>query len=305
MFNIFLTILPIFLVISVGFILQKFSFISDSVINGNNKLVFNIFLPALLIDKISTSNISQDFDLKILFIMYGGVLLAFIVSVLIALLIKVSKNDIGTFAMDSFRGNFAYMGLPVAYYVFSDKGVALGSILLAFIVPFVNAISVFSLTAFSKSHYRKVIKDSFLNSIVIASLLGVFLSAYNIALPNVVSRFLKILSLPALPLALIGIGASLKFKETIKKPNLMLLSSFIKLIVLPFMGILLLRLFSIESLMAKILIIMLAAPPATLNYILAQQMNGNELLASSTICFSTIFSFITYGFWIYYMQCYF
>ena len=305
MFNIFLTILPIFLVIGVGFILKRFSFISDSVVNGNNRLVFNVFLPALLIDKISTSNISQNFNLKILFIMYGSVFAVFIISCLIALFLKVSKNDIGTFAMNSFRGNFAYMGLPVAYYVFSGVGVALGSVLLAFIVPFVNVISIFSLTVFSKSYYKKVIKDSFLNLIVIASLLGVFLSACNIELPNVVSRFLKILSLPALPLALIGIGASLKFKETIKKPNLMLLSSFMKLIILPLVGILLLRLFSVESLMAKILIIMLAAPPATLNYILAQQMNGNELLASSTICFSTIFSFITYGFWIYYMQCYF
>ncbi len=298
----FLSIIPLFLVIFTGFLLSRFRFVDSSLIKANNKLVFYIFLPALLIDKIASSSIKDMFDVKILIVLYGSVLLIFIVSILVSLSLKIDKKDVGTVAIGSFRGNFAYMGLPVAYYLFADEGIVISSMLIAFIVPFVNILSIFSLSLSSKGDYKKAIINSFLTPIVVASLLGIILSIYSVKIPNILEKFLNLLSAPALTLALLGIGASLQFKEIAKKPYLMILSSFFKLVMLPFFGIIFLHFIHINSVYASVVLIMLASPAATLNYIMAQQMDGDEILASATICFSTVFSFITYGFWIYYLK---
>ncbi len=298
----FATITPIFLVIITGFFARRFSFINENAIIINNRLVFYIFLPALLVYKIANSDIKAMFDINMVVILYASVTLILIVSIALSVLLKIDKKEIGTIAISSFRGNFAYMGLPIAYYMFSNKGIVVGSMLIAFIVPFVSVLSIFSLSLSAKNDYKKALRDSILMPIVIASFLGIFLSVYNIKIPHIIEQFLKILSLPALTLALIGIGASLKFDEIAKKPYLMVLSGFLKLIALPFIGIVLLKFIPLQDIQAKVLLIMLASPPATLNYIMAQQLNGDEVLASANICFSTLFSFITYIFWIYCMK---
>ncbi len=300
--NAIATISPIFLVIIVGFLLKKFSFINETAIKINNKLVFYIFLPALLIYKIANSNISQLFNLNIVIVLYLSVFVVFVISLILSLIFKIDKKDIGVVAISSFRGNFAYMGLPIAYYLFSNKGIVVGSMLIAFIVPFVNILSIFSLSLPSHGTYRKIIRDTFLMPIVLASFFGIMISVLNIKLPHIAEKFLHILSLPALTLALIGIGASLKFEEIYKKPMLIIFSAILKLVVLPVSGLILLKFFYLDKVQADILIVMLAAPPATLNYIMAQQMNKDEVLASANICISTVLSFLSYAFWIYYMS---
>ncbi len=303
MVSAFSAVVPIFLVIMLGFLLHRFSFISDTVIKANNKLVFYVFLPALLVYKIADSNIRSMFNFNMVAVLYLSVFIVFVLTVAISVILKINRREIGTVAISSFRGNFAYMGLPVAYYLFSNKGIVVGSMLIAFIVPFVNVLSILSLSVSSGGSYKKAVLDSILTPIVLASVLGIFLSVYGIEIPQIIQRSLKIISLPALTLALLGIGASLKFDEIAKKPLLMVLSSFLKLFILPFVGVLLLKLMPMDNLLAKVLLIMLAAPPATLNYIMAQQLGGDEVLASANICFSTIFSFFTYIFWIFYMNC--
>ena len=296
------TIAPIFLVIVVGFFAKKYSFINDTAVKINNRLVFYIFLPALLVYKIADSKIAQLFQPNMIIVLYLSVFLIFLLSLAISVSLKVDKKDAGVVAISSFRGNFAYMGLPIAYYLFSNKGIVIGSMLIAFIVPFVNILSIFSLSVSSSSGYKKIIKDTFLTPIVIASFIGIFLSIYNIKIPQVLEKFLQILSLPALTLALVGIGASLEFKTIYGKSFLIVLSSMLKLVALPAVGLVLLKFFPLNKIQSDVLLVMLAAPPATLNYIMAQQMGGNEVLASANICLSTVFSFVTYAFWIYFMR---
>ncbi len=301
--NAFLTVAPIFIVIIVGLVAKRLSFLDENTIKVNNALVFYLFLPSLLILKIANSDIKSMFDHNMIIVLYLSVFTVFIISVLLAKLLKIGKKQRGAIYISSFRGNFAYMGLPVAYYMFGNKGIVISSMLIAFIVPFVNILSIASLSASKQTDYKKIVFDSFFTPIVVASVLGVLFSVYSIQIPSLIERALQILSKPALTLALIGIGASLKFKEMTKRHKEIVLSSILKLLILPFIGVMLLRFLPIENTQAKVLLIMLAAPPATLNYIMACQMGADEALTSANICIATIFSFFSYIFWIYYMKC--
>ncbi len=303
MISAFFTIAPIFFVIAVGFALNRYSLIDKKAIKTNNWLVFYIFLPALLIHKIANSNIKSMFDLKIILILYSSVFAVYIISVAASKLLRINKKTASAVAVSSFRGNFAYMGLPIAYYMFSNKGIVISSMLIAFIVPFVNMLSIFAFSSAYNKNYIKVLKSSLFTPIVIASFVGITLSIFDIKIPQVIEKSLNILSLPALTLALIGIGASLRFGYISKKPVELILSGVLKLLVLPFLGVLLLKILPIETVVAKVLLIMLAAPPATLNYIMTQQTDSDYLLVSTSICLGTVFSFLSYIFWIYYMKC--
>ena len=303
MISAFFTIAPIFFVILVGFTLNRYSLIDEKTIKTNNWLVFYIFLPALLIHKIANSNIKSMFDIKIIFILYASVFGVYIISAIVTTLLKINKKTASAIEVSSFRGNFAYMGLPIAYYMFSNKGIVISSMLIAFIVPFVNMLSIFAFSSRQGTDYIKVLKNSLFTPIVIASFVGIALNIFDIKIPQIIEKSLSILSLPALTLALIGIGASLHFGYISKKPVELALSGILKLFVLPFLGVLLLKIMPIETVVAKVVLIMLAAPPATLNYIMAQQLNSDYLLVSANICIGTVFSFFSYIFWIYYMKC--
>ncbi len=301
----FIAIAPIFFVIMVGFLAYRFSFIDDNTIKVNNALVFYLFLPALLIYKVANSDIKTIFNINMVIVLYLSVFIVFAASFAVSKIFKINKESIGAIVISSFRGNFAYMGLPIAFYLFANKGIVISSILVALIVPFVNILTIFALSSAQQNNYKKIIKDSILTPIVLASFIGILLSIYNIKLPVTIEHFLKILSLPALTLALLGIGASLRFKEITKKPKEILLSALFKLMLLPFIGVILLHILPIGDIQAKVTLIMLASPPATLNYIMAQQMNADTLLVSANICIATVLSFLSYMFWIYYIKYYF
>jgi predicted permease len=73
-----------------------------------------------------------------------------------------------------------------------------------------------------------------------------------------------------------------------------------KLIVLPLMAFIFFRIYSVGSfgLLEKVAIILLSSPSAQINYILASGMKGDSELASGGIIFSTVFSALSFIFWI-------
>lgn len=112
-------------------------------------------------------------------------------------------------------------------------------------------------------------------------------------------KSLEILSKVALPLALIGIGATINFRYISGKKIYLLLNSFIKLIILPLIAYLILKVLKQDiGLMEKTLIIMLSSPPATVNYVLAAMMNGDTELSSGAIMLSTVLSMFTFIIWL-------
>lgn len=72
--------------------------------------------------------------------------------------------------------------------------------------------------------------------------------------------------------------------------------------LMPFCAFLMLKILGMEfTIASKTLVIMLSAPPtATVNYVLAAQMQGGDApLAGSTIVLSTLLSILSFSFWLF------
>jgi malate permease and related proteins len=305
MLKIFLLVLPIFLVLVLGNLLMRLKLMTGEFIMVASRLIFNVCLPVLLFYKISQSKFDEVYSLKLILIMGAAVSIMFIMSFAVAYALRLPKKSAGTFAMNNFRANYAYMGLPVCLYAYGQQGLAIASIFMAFVVPYVNMLSVLALSiSEAKAFDRKLfIRNTLLNPIAVSCFLGIGFSLFSIPLPPFISTTLDIISGITLPLSLFSIGATTNMALLRGSISTVSISTALKLIGLPLLALLFLIFTKTPiGLPEKVMIIMLAAPCATVNYILASVMDGDTDIASGTIVASTLLSILSFVGWLHYLS---
>jgi hypothetical protein len=107
------------------------------------------------------------------------------------------------------------------------------------------------------------------------------------------------LGITASPLALLAIGASFEGRKALAKIKPTVLASMFKLVILEaiFLPMAIALGFCDQKLLA--LIIMLGSPTTPSAYIMAKNMDGDDVLTSSVVVLTTMLSAITLTFWIF------
>lgn len=296
------SIAPIFLLILLGKGLQKTGFLSDTFFKSLNRFVFWVALPALLISGISEAALELDTIIRIVMLLICGTLLAMTLAWLTSQILKLPAPTTGSFIQGSFRGNGAFIALPVIVYSLGDldPGVkALGTVVLAPVVILFNILGVLVLT-----HYRRdrshgsataatFFRELFRNPLIIACLVGITLNVLNLSLPRFLYRPLDALGATALPLVLMSIGASLEFERLRGAASPTLIAALIKTIAAPAIGFLLAGFFGLNRVDRMIAIFYLAAPAAGMSYVMAEVMGNDGRLAGRIVALSTLISAVT------------
>ncbi|MFO7556178.1 MAG: AEC family transporter [Desulfobacterales bacterium] len=301
--NIATTIIPIFAVITLGWVARLKGFIQPEFLGPANRLVYYMAIPAMIFHAISKASLKTQFDIAVLFITLFSVLAVFAVSWCVGVLWCIERRELGTFIQTSFHGNLGYIGLAVAYYSLGDDGFVRASIIAGFIMILQNFLAVVALQLNSEKisptgNTKSVILRIMGNPVILSALAGILFSLTGFRLPLIISRSLDILSGLALPMALILIGASLSFKLMRLKISQILSSSFLKLILLPALGFIFYRLFDIDLKNYLPGLILVASPTATLAYVMAKEMNGDTDFAVAAISTSTMLSAATFTLWL-------
>ena len=293
-------ILPIFIILAVGFLIKISRLIDSTFIPSINKALYNFFLPLLLFYEIKKADYSKIPSIYILSVAILSICLIFCLSLIISKILSINRNESFSITMNSFRGNYAYMGLPVSYFFFGDSGVTIAAIYMAFIVPFVNILSVICLTLGSsdKINIQKMFTTAILNPIVLGCAAGFVCLFLSISLPDSIDKSINILSRVTIPLPLICIGGGINI--SLIKGNIIsiILVVLFKLFILPAIALLLICLSKLDfNDYTEVLLIMLASPCATANYILAISLGGSVKLTTSVIILTTLLSIFVYPLW--------
>ncbi|MGD9807220.1 MAG: AEC family transporter [Deferribacterales bacterium] len=294
-------VLPVFIVLGLGWFIRRINLIDGDFIAKANKLIFNVCLPVLLFYKISAADLRAVFSINHLLIMIATIIVMFVLSYAGAKVMSLGPSS-GTFSMNTFRANYAYMGLPVSAYAYGDQGLVIASVLMAFVVPMVNFMSVvaLSMSMTSGRSLKPLLKNTLLNPLAIACIAGIAASWFGLKFPVFIDRSLLIISGVTLPLALFCVGGSMTKKQMTGEFAHSMTASAMKLLLMPFIAFMLIRYFGMDlSITSKTLVIMLSAPTATVNYVLASQMQGDTDMAGSTIVFSTLLSIFTFSLWLF------
>lgn len=298
--EILLIVLPVFLIIGLGFSLQRTNLVDEAFMFQLNRLIYYVALPALLFYKISTADFSASFNPLLLLGMIVSVTLVFGVSYLYTVLRNYPPASRGAFCQGSFRGNLAFIGLAIAYNAFGEEGFAIAGILLGFMVPAYNLLAVVSLLLPQRQgeHQLRLAFWTYqfvFNPLIIASFVGILWSFTGIAVPGVLERALGILTGMSLPLALLSIGASFspqKLQGELLKAGL---AAGIKLIWMPLLTAIILLLLGIRGTELAVGVILSGTPTATAAYIMAQQLKSDAELSGAIIMLTTLLSVVTYS----------
>lgn len=294
------TIFPIFSIILLGYFLSLKQIINAGFARPANQIVFNVAIPAMLLNEITQVPFRQNFNSTAVLcclIALGGLFLA---AALLARILSLPEASRGTFVQSCLHGNIGYMSYAIAYYSLGESHFARMAILSSFVMLGQNLLAVWALTAYNPGvkaagRVLETLRQVLRNPIILAATLGIAYSAMGFSIPGPIQRGLSILSGMAFPTALLLIGASLSFGALGGMRREVAGIGALKLVGLPLLGYVLMRSFGVPDSLILAGMIVLASPPATITYVMAAEMGGNPELAATSVSIHTLLSAFSYS----------
>lgn len=260
-----------------------------------NTIVFKIFLPLSLFFNVYNSDFeSVDFS-KPLLIGIIGTLVIFLFFLVFYSRRKLAKADKSVMIQNSFRSNLILFGIPLTQSIMGTSISGLAGIMIAIIVPLFNILAVIVLAIYAneKISFFKTIWNIIKNPLIIASIIAILLRYFNVILPELVVDIMSPLGSLATPLALLALGGRFSFKTDRNIRKLLIEGTFIRLILVPFVGLAVALLLDVRGEALALLLTLFGGPVAVSSYTMAQQMGGNDKLAAQLLVYTTILSSFT------------
>ena len=300
-------VLPVFFVIGLGYTIRRIGLVSGDFFSEINKLVYYVCLPLLLVYKIGGADFSTSFNFKLVLATSAGVACCFAVAFFYGKWRSFPAAIHGSFCQGSFRGNLAYIGLAIIFNAYGDAGLTRAGILLGFLVPVLNFFAILALMLpqqEQKTSPREIIRMIISNPLILASLVGLLWSFFQIPMPVILDRTLKIATGMTLPLALISIGGSFSLARLKGDMGTAALATALKLLFLPFITAVFMLLLGVTGLDFSIGLLMAGSPTAVATYIMASQMGADGELAGTIVMMATAFSSISFAVLLFGLQLY-
>lgn len=296
----FEAVAPIFILMLLGYILNRIKIVGKAVFDGINKLIFNVFLPVLLFSNIYSTSIGDMLDPKLMFFSVLGVLFVFAIGYFLVLMLTDRNDKRGVMLQGFFRSNIAFLGIPLMGYICNGNETGLFSLMIAIIVPLFNILAVICLERFrnGKLDLIKLLKGVVTNPLIIGCATGILFLIIGIKLPSVIETAVNDVATIASPLAMITLGAGFTFKRIKGCLKEIIITVCAKLIIVPFIMVVIAYFLGFRGEALASVLVIFATPIAVSSYPMAKQMGGNEELSaqvvviSSAMCTVTLFIFI-------------
>ncbi len=294
-------VLPVFLVIGLGYFLRRIGLFSDAFTQQTNRLVYVVFLPILLFYKISQANFASYFNGPLVLGSSLAIICLFFISYGYASMRRYPAPILGSFCQGSFRGNLAYIGLAICLNAYGESGLTRASILMGFLVPVLNLFAIIALISpqpkkSSGAPAQNWFREIMMNPLILASFTGIFWSYFSLPIPRILDKSLWIVSGLTLPLALLAIGGSFSLQRLKGDLQAAGVATLLKLIGTPMVATLILISAGVQGIDLGVGILLAGTPTATATYIMAHQMKADAELAGSIVMLSTLASAVSYTF---------
>ena len=296
----FHAIVPLFLIIALGFGVKRLGWIGSEDVRRFNKVCFYTFMPVMLFYNIYTSDFSHAVRLPYALFVVGMALAMILLAFLITLAAEKTPERRGVMIQAAFRSNFVLLGLPIAAELLPEGNLGVTALMVAIVVPIYNMMSVVVLEYFrgGKPRAGEVLLAVVKNPLILGSVAGLLVQALHITLPEVLVSFAGKMNSAATPLILLLLGASFETREIARYKKELLVCVGLRLVVFPGAILTLSMLMGLRDIEFVTLLAMTAAPTAVNSFNMAQQLGGDSQLAGSAVVVSTAASFFTLFVWI-------
>lgn len=284
--------LPVFLLVALGLGLVRAGLITKAFAEGANRFVYRVSLPALIVSSLTHGKL----DLRAAGWPAAAAGLAVLVLVgiglLAARLCECRKGRAATFVQGVFRGNLAFVGIPVLASATGGEDPAFIAQAVLVFAPLMLLYNVVAVLLFHFAHhpggsYLKAVGGIASNPLIVATLVGGLIAGLLPPLPVFLAKTLELLGDPAAPLALLCIGAAMADASFRSDLRTTLVMALLKLGLCPLLTWIAARALGVSGQGMQIAMIFAACPVAAASYVFARELGGDEKLASNAVVLST------------------
>ena len=294
------SIVPVFLIVAMGYFFRKTKIIDDAVEKFLNNIAYYLLLPAMIFISIYKSPFETIVNIRMVVGIYAGAFIVFIIAAVIALAYPKEKR--AGFVLPTFRTNIAYIGFPLILRAYGQLALAEISVLTGFIAPVTITFSIIYLKILYRDkdkNTKGIVYHVFTDPLVISSIVGIAFSYFKIRLPQFAVNTVDLISSMGSPLMLIAVGAGLKISTINKDKMLVVISSALKLIIQPAISFFIFTyLIPLTGLEFKVAVMTFSFPSALSTYIMVKQYKGDGELTAAIIMATTLLSILTMSAWI-------
>ena len=306
--------IPVFLVIALGYVLQRVHFLNDAFNKTANEFVFRCALPVSLFRSIAGMDFYGEFDLEFCLFCFLGTTVMFLGIWAAAWLFMKDRGQVGAFAQASARSSAAVLGIALAVNIYGDAGMVPMMIMSA--VPFFNVYSVlilsFSPQMDDEGHLlpaarglgavKKACVNVAKNPLILGILAGLPFALLRVKVPAMLDSALSSIGATATPIALLVVGASFSGGEALKRWKGAAVSSLVKLFLLPGIFLPLAAMLGFRNSQMIAILIMTGSPTAVASFVMAKNMHADGVLTANAVLLSTVLSAVSITIWLYLMK---
>lgn len=311
-------VLPIVLLILLGYFLKQIGFFNKEFLAVGNKLVFKICLPMTLFMSVYSIDSLRDVRWDVVLYCVALTLLIFGLGIVTAIRTTKVIARRGVMVQCIFRSNFAIIGLPLAVAVGGDQAEAVAAVVTAFVVPLFNVLAVVALSIFDDQQKNRsigsvllnILKNPLILGIAAAflcqlirqaqvSLLGKTVFTLQDQLPFLYKVMSQLKSITT-PLALMVMGGQFVFSAAKGMMKEIVVGTAWRVVIAPVIGV------GIAVLLSKYtdliqfgtneypaLVGLFGSPVAVSSAIMAKQMGADDQLATQYVVWTSICSMVT------------
>lgn len=313
-------ILPLILMIVLGYILKRVKVLNDVFLKVGNRFVFLVCIPVLLYQNIYDINSLSSINWAVIAYAVVGILFVFLLGLIVVKLFVPDKKQKGVILQCTFRSNYAIIGVSLATQLAGEQGKAIASIVSAFSIPLFNVLAVISLAMFvgdevGNVNIKKTLVNIVKNPLIIGCVIGILVLGIRYAIPvdemgtkvftiksnlPFLYTMLKQISQIASPLALIILGGGFTFSAVRGMLKPIILGTMMRVVVVPLLllggAVILSKYTNILNFDASVypaLIALFGTPVAVSSAIMSEQMNNDGVLAGQLVIWTSITSVFT------------
>lgn len=297
-------VIPQAVFLAIGIIIKKGKMVTAEEVKRITAFTFKLLYPFMMFDNLYGKNLEENMNWPLVIYVVG--LLAVLIAGSYSAVCAFEKEAYNRGAMIQaiFRSNIVLMGLPVAINLFGKDNVTEVAVVLLFIVPLYNIMSVVILEKFrgGRTSILAMVRKVITNPIIMGAIAAVIVLSLGIEVPEIIMQPVTSLADATNPISMVLLGASLDIHGIREDRKRVLFCVIGKLVIVPAIGIGGALLLGFEGVALIAVVLMVASPTALASFAMASSMGSNGGLAGEAIVFSTIFSCVTMPVWLFILK---
>ncbi|MCR5743327.1 MAG: AEC family transporter [Lachnospiraceae bacterium] len=286
----------LFLLMAVGFICKKRGILTAEGSKCVSAIVVNVANPALVLSaSINKESTIMGMDLlKTVGLALGVYVVLIVLAYVIPHLLRCDKKTAKSYRVMTVFSNIGFMGFPLLNAMYGSTSLLYASI---FTIPYNVLIYTWCISTLDDSdgNIRGIAWGKIFNIGVIACIATIIIYLFRIPMPEFVETTVNHLSGLTAPLSMIIIGgmlADMELKSLFTDIRLIIFMAA-KLIIIPIIGIVIIRLLGVDDMLLGVCLVMLATPVGSMTAMLAKQYTDNSELVVKGVALSTLLSVAT------------